>query len=112
MMVNDLENQETANPLTNNESLKFFYNILDSVVKADGSDVHLKPNAPVRARIHECNGLQRRGSFEKRRQFLIESAPLTNCKSRDGAWRKCWGSCLIFLYPIELLLIGRGYDER
>jgi len=69
MMVNDLENQETANPLTNNESLKFFYNILDSVVKADGSDVHLKPNAPVRARIHECNGLQRRGSFEKRRQF-------------------------------------------
>ncbi|HEV2330727.1 MAG TPA: hypothetical protein VGY56_18255, partial [Verrucomicrobiae bacterium] len=35
-----------------NEALKSFYRILEVVVKADGSDVHLKPEAPVRARIH------------------------------------------------------------
>jgi twitching motility protein PilT len=52
MTVNEVESQETASLLPKDESLKFFYNILDSVVKADGSDVHLKPNAPVRARIH------------------------------------------------------------
>lgn len=59
MTVNGLETVETRNSLPAKETpevredpLKFLYNILDVVVKGDGSDVHLKPDAPVRARIH------------------------------------------------------------
>lgn len=59
MMTNVLEAEETASsaPITENHTakdnpLESFYRILNAVVKADGSDVHLKPNAPVRARIH------------------------------------------------------------
>lgn len=37
---------------TMDDPLKFLYQILDVVVKANGSDIHLKPEAPVRARIH------------------------------------------------------------
>lgn len=58
-MINDLETQETNNPQHAmdkrpevDDCLRFFFRILDAVVKADGSDVHLKPDAPVRARIH------------------------------------------------------------
>lgn len=58
-MTNNLELQETTNSLPKKEnhtddhdSIKFLHNILDAVVKAEGSDVHLKPDAPVRARIH------------------------------------------------------------
>lgn len=59
MIANTLENEETVNSIVSIEdhkatedALKSFYRILDAVVKADGSDVHLKPEAPVRARIH------------------------------------------------------------
>jgi pilus retraction protein PilT len=59
MMVNALQTDETTHPKCTieshtgaDDSLKFLYNILSTVVKADGSDVHLKPQAPVRARIH------------------------------------------------------------
>ncbi len=58
-MTNVLEAEETVSsvPITENHMakdnpLESFYRILNAVVKADGSDVHLKPNAPVRARIH------------------------------------------------------------
>lgn len=59
MTVNGLQTEEITSPnntteihAVTDESLKFLYRILDAVVKADGSDVHLKPEAPVRARIH------------------------------------------------------------
>ncbi len=54
MTVNDTGIQEMIGsmPAAENDPLKFLYNILDVVVKADGSDVHLKPEAPIRARIH------------------------------------------------------------
>jgi twitching motility protein PilT len=59
MMANGLATEETVSPAPATENhaakddpLNFLYRILDAVVKADGSDVHLKPNAPIRARIH------------------------------------------------------------
>ncbi|HEV2329919.1 MAG TPA: ATPase, T2SS/T4P/T4SS family [Verrucomicrobiae bacterium] len=58
MMANDLGTHETNSrsvtekPAATDDCLKFLYRILDAVVQADGSDVHLKPDAPVRARIH------------------------------------------------------------
>lgn len=57
-MMPNVEVEEKVSPMTmaenpaGNESLNSLFSILDSVVKADGSDVHFKPNAPVRARIH------------------------------------------------------------
>ena len=42
---------EAGADMTMDDPLKLFYQILDVVVKANGSDIHLKPEAPVRARI-------------------------------------------------------------
>lgn len=52
--ISEIRNSQSAieNHARKDDPLKFFYGILEAVVKADGSDVHLKPNAPVRARIH------------------------------------------------------------
>ena len=51
MIADGLETGSTQN-MTLDDPLKFFYQILEVVVKANGSDIHLKPEAPVRARIH------------------------------------------------------------
>ena len=52
MIADGLETGATENHATMDDPLKLLYQILDVVVKANGSDVHIKPEAPVRARIH------------------------------------------------------------
>jgi twitching motility protein PilT len=47
-----IEDHAADHPTIVDDPLKFFHGILQAVVKADGSDVHLKPEAPVKARIH------------------------------------------------------------